>query len=198
MLNYYRRFVPGLASVLVPLHSAVGGAGKSQKITWSQECQDAFSKAKSALCAAVLLNHPNPFSSTALTVDASNDAVGAELSQRSTGSSDIWKPVAFFSKKLTAPEKKYSAFDRELLAIYLAVKHFRHHLEGRRFTVFTDHKPPLLWPVMPTDRQDKRATFLILLNSPQMFSMSPENQMSSRMHFQGQSLPSGPLVLQWP
>ena len=53
----------------------------------------------------------------------------------------IWCPVAFFSKKLSKAERKYSAFDRELLAIFLAVKHFRHHVEGLQFAIFTDHKP---------------------------------------------------------
>ena len=37
-------------------------------------------------------------------------------------------------------ETLYSAFDRELLAVYLAIKHFRHFLEERLFHVFTDHK----------------------------------------------------------
>ena len=50
-------------------------------------------------------------------------------------------PLAFFSKKLRQPEKKYSAFDRELLALYLGVRHFRYFLEGRKFIAFTDHKP---------------------------------------------------------
>ncbi len=36
---------------------------------------------------------------------------------------------------------KYSAFDRELLACVSGFRHFRHLLEGRRFTIFTDHKP---------------------------------------------------------
>ncbi len=36
---------------------------------------------------------------------------------------------------------KYSAFDRELLACYLGIRHFRYMLEGRHFTIFTDHKP---------------------------------------------------------
>jgi len=36
---------------------------------------------------------------------------------------------------------KYSAVDRELLAIYLAIKHFRHMVEARRFVIYTDHKP---------------------------------------------------------
>ena len=73
----------------------------------------------------------------ALTVDASAVAVGASLEQWSQG---IWKPIAFFSKQLRAPELKYSAFDRELLALYLAIRHFRYFLEGRPFVAFTDHK----------------------------------------------------------
>ena len=36
---------------------------------------------------------------------------------------------------------RYSTFGRELLAIYLSVKHFRNMLEGRAFCVYTDHKP---------------------------------------------------------
>ena len=39
------------------------------------------------------------------------------------------------------PELKYSAFDRELLALFLAIRHFRYFVEGRDFTVFTDYRP---------------------------------------------------------
>jgi len=71
-----------------------------------------------------------------LSVDASEWAVGAELAQQlSTGQ---WHPIAFFSHGLSSAEKKYSAFDRELLACYLSIKHFRHHLEGRQFTMTTN------------------------------------------------------------
>ena len=38
-------------------------------------------------------------------------------------------------------ECQYSTYDRELLAVYLAIKHFRHYVEGRVFTVYTDDKP---------------------------------------------------------
>lgn len=47
----------------------------------------------------------------------------------------------FFSKKLSPAQQKYSAFDRELLAIYRAIRHFRHMIEGHQFTIFTDHTP---------------------------------------------------------
>ena len=71
-------------------------------------------------------------------MDASDIAVGAELSQLRGGT---WFPIAFFSKKLQPAQVKYSAFDRELLAMYLATGHFQYYIEGRPFTIFTDHKP---------------------------------------------------------
>lgn len=53
----------------------------------------------------------------------------------------IWQPLGFFSKKLSPAEVKYSTLDRELLSIYLSIKHFRYFVEGRDFIVYTDHKP---------------------------------------------------------
>ncbi len=52
-----------------------------------------------------------------------------------------WQPLAFYSKKLSPAEVKYSTFDRELLAAFLTIRHFRFLLEGRQFTLLTDHKP---------------------------------------------------------
>ena len=86
----------------------------------------------------MLLVHPDPHAATAISVDASATAIGAVLQQHIDGE---WRPLAFFSQKLTPTEIKYSTFDRELLAIYRAIRHFRYFLEGRNFTVCTDHKP---------------------------------------------------------
>ena len=51
------------------------------------------------------------------------------------------QPLAFFSRKLRDPELKYSKFDRELLAVYLAIRHFKHILDGAYFQIRTDHRP---------------------------------------------------------
>jgi cleavage and polyadenylation specificity factor subunit 1 len=64
--------------------------------------------------------------------------MGAVIQQRCQ---DAWQPLAFFSRKLSPAQQNYSAYDRELLAIYEAVRHFRHMLEARHFTILTDHKP---------------------------------------------------------
>ena len=130
MLNFYYRFVPNAADTL---------AGKPMTLKWSDELDEAFTTAKEALAQATMVVHPHADKPTALTVDASGTAVGAVIEQNSDGSD--WKPVAFFSRKLRPAEQNYSAFDRELLAAYLAIRHFRYFLEGRSFTLFTDHKP---------------------------------------------------------
>ena len=51
---------------------------------------------------------------------------------------DTWQPLGFAAKSLTSTQRKYSAYDRELLAIYFAVKRFRHAVEGRHFVIYTD------------------------------------------------------------
>ncbi|UYV65657.1 hypothetical protein LAZ67_3004985, partial [Cordylochernes scorpioides] len=70
--------------------------------------------------------------------DASDRAVGSVLQQLDNNN---WKPIAFFSKKLNPAQCNYSTYDRELLAIYLSIKFFKHLLEAREFTILTDHKP---------------------------------------------------------
>ena len=90
------------------------------------------------LANATLLAHPQPNAPIALTTDASDVAVAAVLEQSING---LWQPLAFFSRQLRPAELKYSAFDRELLALYLAIRHFRFMLEGRVFSAYTDHKP---------------------------------------------------------
>lgn len=139
MVNFYRRFIPRAAEAQAPLNDLlVNNIKGSQPIAWTSEARVAFRRCKDDLAGATLLVHPEPNAPVALTCDASNFMVGAALHQRV---GDTWEPLAFFSTKLSLTEQNYSAFDRELLAIYKSVKHFRHLLEGRHFVIFTDHKP---------------------------------------------------------
>ena len=70
--------------------------------------------------------------------DTSDTAVGAVLQQQIN---DEWKPIAFFSEIVKPAETRYSIVDHELLAVYLAIKHFQHFVEGHQFPAITDHKP---------------------------------------------------------
>ncbi|GFV77234.1 transposon Tf2-11 polyprotein [Trichonephila clavipes] len=142
LLNFYRRFLPKAAEQQYLLSEFLKGSkGKkdSKPLNWSSEAITAFQRCKQALADAALLAHPSPSAPLALHVDASDYAIGGSLHQNVD--SEL-QPLAFFSRKLTSSEKSYSAYDRELLAIYLAIRHFRYMLEASDFTVFTDHKPP--------------------------------------------------------
>ena len=138
LVNFYHRFIPHCAQILRPLNTLLPTARSSQQLTWTKEADTAFLDIKEALAQAALLSHPKPDAPTCIVTDASNIAVGAVLQQLIDGA---WCPISFFSKKLQPSETRYSTFDRELLAVYLAIKHFRHFVEGREFHVRTDHKP---------------------------------------------------------
>jgi hypothetical protein len=77
-----------------------------------------FGAAKAALAAAVPLAHPAPNAVLSLATDPSDTHVGR------------WQPLAFYSKKLSGAGTRYSTIDRELLAAFSAVRHFRFLLEG--------------------------------------------------------------------
>lgn len=139
MVNFYRRFIPRAAKVQAPLNDLLRGNTKGNApVKWTQEAVAAFDAAKQGLRQAALLAHPQDNAPLTLCCDASDFTVGAVLQQR-TG--NAWQPLAFFSKKLSSTERNYGAYDRELLAIYMAIKHFRHMVEGREFAIYTDHKP---------------------------------------------------------
>lgn len=90
---------------------------------------------------APLLQYPDYSKPFILTTDASNVALGAVLSQGQVGCD---KPVAYASRTLSDTESRYSTIEKELLAIVWAVKQFRPYLYGRKFLIYTDHRP-LAW-----------------------------------------------------
>ena len=139
LVNFYHRFIPNGATLLQPLHALLKRTKRpSDKPEWNEDTIAAFNNVKHALANASLLVHPTPDASTSVMTDASDVAVGAVLQQYINGQ---WCPLAFFSRALKPAETRYSTYDRELLAIYLAIKHFRYFLEGREFHILTDHKP---------------------------------------------------------
>ncbi len=138
LVNFYRRFVPAAARLLKPLTKAlVGGARAVAPVVWTDSMQSAFLGAKSAVAAATCLAHPVVGERLGLIVDASATHVGAALQQKPSPSSP-WQPLGFFSKKLDTAQMKYSAFDREMFACYVGIRHFRYILEGQTYNI---HRP---------------------------------------------------------
>ena len=135
MVNYYRRFIPKAANHLYGLFECL--KGKPKMLEWTSTCQESFDAIKTALANATLLHHPRTNANLALTTDASDHAIGAVLEQRGPRG---WEPLAFYSSKLNESQQKWPPYDRELLGVFKSVRHFKSMLEGRTFTIYTDHQ----------------------------------------------------------
>ena len=140
MVNFYREHLPNAASVQSVLNNYLHNSKKRDKtrIDWNDEADQAFQKCRFSLQHAVTLSYPTPNAPLALMTDASNTCVGAVLQQHVD---NAWKPLGYFSRKMSDAQQVYSTYDRELLAMYLSIKHFRNMVEGQKLIVYTDHKP---------------------------------------------------------
>lgn len=140
MINFYRRFIPRAAENQALLNDFLKGSKKNdrRKIEWTDTTIAAFNQCKKELSEATTLVHYSCSAELSVMVDASDSAMGGVVQQLVN---DTWQPLSFFSKRLSDTQKRYSAFDRELLAAYSAIKYFKHLLEGRQFVLYTDHKP---------------------------------------------------------
>lgn len=138
IINFYHRFIPNASSIMQPLYRRIAQQKPNDEIQLNSEEKNAFQESKDALQTATILAHPLPYAKLRLSVDASDTAIGAVLEQITDKGV---QPLGFFSRRLQNSEKRYSVFDRELLAAYCAVKHFRFTLEAKSFELLTDHKP---------------------------------------------------------
>jgi hypothetical protein len=102
--------------------------------------QEAFQYAKRLLTGTVSLQEPSPQAELSLAIDASDSHIGGIMQQKL---GDHWRPLGFFSRKLTDTESRYSMFNRELLGAHAAICHYHHFCEGHAFQLWTDHKPLL-------------------------------------------------------
>jgi hypothetical protein len=127
------RYLPYAAAFQAPVHDVLSGprVKNSHPINWTPDLHRAFYECKANLPRATLLVHPDPSAPLAIVTFA----MCAALHQL-----NACQPFAFFSKKVIPAQQQFGSYDRELVAIYVAVKLFHHMLEARHFITFTDHK----------------------------------------------------------
>lgn len=140
LLNGYKRFIRRATDLQANLRKLIPDNRKNdgRKLEWSADAAASFEECKQSLAQAALLHYPAANKPLGLMIDASNTAAGAVLQQLSGG---VWEPLGFYSEKFSKSQQNYSTFGRELTAMKMSVKYFRHFLEGRNFTIFTDHRP---------------------------------------------------------
>lgn len=164
-VNFYRDAIPRAATIQEPLNAYLHNSKRKDKtqIVWTKEAIESFEACKVSLQNAALLAHPALDAPIALMCDASDTCAGAVLQQYKNSK---WQPLGYFSKKFSDTQRKYSTYDRELLSIYMAVKHFRKMFEGRQLTIFTDHKPiTFALHKKPSDTETPRRTRQLLFIS---------------------------------
>ena len=135
--NFYRRFIAGYSALTRPLTVLTQ---KDQRWHWTEEQDSAFQALKDAFRQASFLATPTRTKPFRLSTDASLTAIGAVLEQ--VDDDGITRPCAFYSRTLLAAERNYDIYDRELLAVVSALRHWRAYLLGATNTteLYTDHK----------------------------------------------------------
>jgi len=95
LAGYYRRFVPNFSKVAKPLTELLK---KNVPYVWNEKTEAAFVTLKTLLTTEPLLQYPDFTRPFVLTTDASNDAIGAVLSQGPIGKN---LPIAYASRTQT-------------------------------------------------------------------------------------------------
>ena len=156
LAGYYRRFVKGYASVAAPLPALTK---KDQPFVWTEETQRAFEMLRDALTLPPILAMPNDTGDFVLDTDASDQTIGAVLSQVQDG---IERVIAYVSRTLDKREVNYCITRKELLAIVYSLKYFKQYLMGRHFKIRTDHAP-LTWLRHTPDPIGQQARWLEIM-----------------------------------
>ena len=133
LCNYYWRFVENYSKTATPLSDLTH---KDKPFLWTEITQEAFETLKKHLINTpilCILDQEKPF---VVATDVSDFAVGAVLCQ---DQGKGLQPVAYTSRKMNPAERRYATHEKELLAIIHALRVWRVYLEGRKFSIKSDH-----------------------------------------------------------
>lgn len=176
LTGYYRKFIVGYGKIAKPLTELT----KKDGFHWGPEEQKAFENLKSVMIQAPVLTLPDFTQPFEIECDASGRGIGAVLMQKK-------KPIAYFSKALSKNNLSKSAYEKELMALVLAVQHWRPYLLGRRFVVYSDQKSlrHLLQQRITTADQQNWIAKLLGYHFEVVYKPGPENKAAdalSRIH----------------
>ncbi|CAH2265776.1 jg7961 [Pararge aegeria aegeria] len=132
LAGYFRRFIPNFSSQMIPLYNLTKSNSKWE---WTAEHERTRSNIINYLTSAPLLTIFQEGHPIELHTDASAMGLGAVLIQLRDGVRHV---IGYFSMRTTSAESNYHSYELETLAIVRAIKHFRHFLYGRKFTIMTD------------------------------------------------------------
>jgi hypothetical protein len=126
LAGYYCKFIKDYGLIEIPLTKML-----KEGFCWDDDATGAFQALKDALSSALVLQMPD-FSSRFIECDASGSGFGAVLHQ---GDGHL----AFYSRPIAAHHAKLAAYERELIGLVHAVRHWWPYLWGGEFTILTNH-----------------------------------------------------------
>ena len=161
LVNFYRNFIENYAEVAAPLIKALD---KKAKFKWSDELNTSFNYLREYLTTEKGMGRgimllPDLTKIFKLECDACNYGIGALLTQNLNGE---WLPTGYYSKRLNSTEIKYATNEKELMALVMAMQHWRMYLLGRKFIAVTDHKP-LKWIMSMAKPPQKLSRWLLTI-----------------------------------
>ena len=145
LCNFFRSHVKNFSRIATPLNQLTRKdcAWRGGKL--NEDALKAFNELKSSLCSEPVVAYPRKDRPYSLIVDAatgngtSEGGVGAILCQQDA--KEKYCVIAYASRALIKHEKNYTPFLLEMMAAVWAMEHFDTYLRGRKFTLFTDHRP---------------------------------------------------------
>ena len=143
-IGYYQRFIPAFFRIATPF---IALTKKGTHFKWMDDCQQSFNMLKDQLTMILLLAYPDMNKPMILYTDASNQCIGACLTQpypeKDGPVPGIPEEIAiyFLSHKLTFTQQRWPVIEKEVYAIVYALQKLDYYLNGAQFTIKTDHKP---------------------------------------------------------
>ena len=114
LAGYYRKFVHNYGAIAAPLTALL----KKEGFSWDDAAAAAFTALKAAVTSAPVLAMPDFTKLFTVECDASTFGFGAVLVQEG-------HPVAFFSRPVAPHHHSLAAYERELIGLVQAVRHWR-------------------------------------------------------------------------
>lgn len=177
LTGYYRKFVKHYGLIAKPLTMLL----RKKQFAWNDEAQLAFDKLKVAMSNTPVLALPNFKEPFIIETDACDVGIGAVLMQHD-------QPVAFLSKALSGPHKLLSIYEKEFLALIMAVEKWRQYLQCQEFVIRTDHKSLayLTEQNLHSDMQRRAMTRLMGLQFKVVYRKGKENVAADALSRVGQ------------
>ncbi|XP_043062900.1 uncharacterized protein LOC122319558 [Drosophila yakuba] len=125
LTGYFRKFVPGYAIISEPLRILLR---KDQKFKWEQPQDDAFEKLKISLTSKPVVTSYRIDAEHEVHTDASAIGLAGVLMQKDD---DQLKPIAYYSRSTSKPEKNYHSYELEALAVVESLERFKYYIYGK-------------------------------------------------------------------